>query len=122
MSVSEKLAWILLVFLAVYGSAQLIRRFCLWATRCPHCARCYRVAVPREGVALVPLMRCLQSQSAWGDLGGCRYTLLLLSQEQFSELSQLDFLLRETPQVLPVTAEDLPYMLQLLTQDIKRKE
>lgn len=122
MRVTEILAWIILVFLAVYGCAQLIRRLCLWATRCPACAVCCRVAVPKAQASLGPLMRCLQSQAAWGDPGGCRYTLLLLSEDRMAELAELEAVLQDTPAVLPVTADHLNDILILLAKDCQGKE
>lgn len=119
---SDVLAWILLISLAVYGCAQIIRRLCLWATRCHRTAMCCRVAVPKPGTALAPLMRCLQSQTAWDDPVGCRYTLLVLPDARCSELTELNGVLPDTPLVLPIVAEDLPQLLNLLTQECKRKE
>ncbi len=122
MRISEILAWMLLVFLAVYGCAQLIRRLCLWATRCHNLAVCCRVAVPKNEASLAPLVRCLQSQTVWDDLAGCRYTLLLLPEERVSELEELEPVLQDSPAVLPVAAEDLNEMLTLLTKDCNGKE
>lgn len=127
MDFSEMLAWFLLIFLAVYGCAQLIRRLCLWVTRCPDCALCCRVAVPKDRASLAPLMRCLQSQTVWDDpaayaRGGCHYTLLVLPRDRIPDAAELDTLSQENPAVLPIPADRLDEMLTLLAEDGKGKE
>lgn len=112
MEIGEIIAWILILLLALYGCAQLIRRLCLWVTRCPDCAICCRLAVPRQQAALAPLLRCLQSQSVWDDPTGCRYTLVLLPEMDDTQRQETELLLREAPAVIPVTVSQLHAMLQ----------
>ena len=118
MGFGEKVACVFVLLLAVYGCAQGVRRLCLWLTRCPRCTTCCRVAVPRNGAALAPLMRCLQSQAVWGD-SSWRYTLVLLPSLDEEERKQLEILRRETPSVIPVTPTQLYGMLLQLTAEEK---
>ena len=74
MGVGEWLAWVLLLLLALYGCAQLIRQLCLWFWRCKD-VNLYRIAVPRQPRAVEPLLRCLQAQAAWQE-GAHTYVLL----------------------------------------------
>lgn len=108
MEFGEAVAWIATLLLALYGCAQLIRRLCLWMARCPRCAQCYRLAVPGEGAAPEPLLRCLQAQAVWGETDGCRRTLLVLPENE--ELPEN--LLAETGTVIPVT---VPQLVALIT-------
>jgi len=116
---SDIIIGIAVLLLAVYGCAQGIRRLCLWLTRCPGCAVCCRVAIPREGTAVAPLMRCLQSQAVWGECG-CRRILLVLPPLCEEEQRQLVILQKETPAVIPVTAPQLHAMLQQLVAEQQR--
>lgn len=121
MNHEETIAWVVVLLLALYGCAQVIRRLCLWLTRCPGCAVCCRVAVPRKGAALAPLVRCLESQAVWGD-GGCpygegRHTLLVLPPLSEEERLQLPVLRREAPSVIPVTADQVYAILQQLAAE-----
>ncbi len=114
----EIIACIFVLLLALYGCAQLIRRLCLWVTRCPGCAVCCRLAVPRNRAALVPLLRCLESQAVWDDPTGCRHTLVLLPELDTEQQHQLERAMEEAPSVIPVTASQLHAMLlQLATED-----
>ena len=114
MNWQEILGWIVLILLAVYGCAQAIRRCCLWLFRCGDCAFCCRLAVPRDGEAVLPLIRCLQSQSAWEDTYGCRYTLMLLSDGTDTFSPEVELALQECPSVIPVGSEDLQEVLAIL--------
>lgn len=117
----DGIAIVLVIFLAVYGCAQLVRRVCLWLTRCPDCAVCCRIAVPRNGVALAPLVRCLQSQSVWDE--AYRHTLLLIPSTDEEQRRQLVILRREAPSVIPVTSAQLCAMLlQLAAENSEEKE
>lgn len=117
MGIGDMVAAVLVLLLALYGCAGLIRRVCLWATRCPGCAFCCRLAVPRRDAALAPLVRCLQSQTVWEDHGGCRHTLLLLPDETAEDPQELEKIWSQAPAVVPVTAAQLSEMLQVLAQD-----
>lgn len=117
MKIGEMIAAVIILLLALYGCAGLIRRACLWLTRCPGCAFCCRLAVPRHGTALAPLVRCLQSQTVWEDPDGCGHTLLLLPDEIQEDEQELETILREAPSVLLVTADQLCDMLQVLVQE-----
>ena len=122
----EAIAAVLVLLLALYGCAQLVRRVCLWLTRCPGCVWCCRVAVPRSRTALAPLLRCLESQAVWDEWGGlpagCRHTLLLLPNDGV-EQETLVPLLREAPSVTPVTVEQLAAMLQqVAAEETEKKE
>ncbi|MBQ8683051.1 MAG: hypothetical protein IJ518_00865 [Clostridia bacterium] len=118
--VGEAIAMILALLLALYGCAQLIRRVCLWAFRCPGCAWCCRLAVPRDRTALAPLLRCLESQAVWEDWDGapacCRRTLVLLPEETVGR-EDVALLFREAPSVIPVTATQLYAMLLQLAAE-----
>ena len=117
MGVGDKIAAVLLLLLALYGCAGLIRQLCLWLTRCPECAFCCRLAVPRRQAALAPLVRCLQSRTVWDDPSGCVHTLLLLPDEMVENTEELEKILCEAPAVLPVTAAQLYDMLRVLAQE-----
>ena len=108
--VGEILAGIFVVFLALYGCAQLVRRICLWVTRCPACTWCCRLAIPRNRAALAPLFRCLESQAVWADSPGDRRTLVLLPEGSVG-CPELAALAQEHPSVVPVTAAQLHAML-----------
>ncbi len=112
--VGDVLAAMVVVFLALYGCAQLIRRVCLWLTRCPRCTWCCRVAVPRSRAALEPLFRCLESQAVWAD-PDCRRTLVLLPEDAVGA-PELTALMGEHPSVIPVTAPQLHAMLLQLAE------
>ncbi len=117
MGIGDMIAAVLVLLLALYGCAGLIRRVCLWLTRCPGCAFCCRLAIPRPNAALAPLVRCLQSQTVWDDYGGCRHTLLLLPDTTAEDPQELETIWRQAPAVLPVTAAQLCEMLQVLAQE-----
>ena len=117
MTNGEWLAGVLVALLSLYGCAALIRRLCLWFTRCSHCCYCCRLAVPRDRAALSPLVRCLQSQTMWDDPATCRQTLLLLPEDTIDNDEQLENLLRQAPAVVPVTAAQLLEMLDLLMRE-----
>lgn len=120
MNTGDVIGWIVLVLLALYGCAQLIRRLCLWLFRCPQCALCCRLAVPQERAALAPLARCLQSQTVWEDAAGCRHTLMLLPESMEETPQELERIFSECPSVIPVTVEGLQELLQQLTRSENR--
>ena len=107
----ESFAWFCVVLLAVYGCAQVVRRLCLWLTRCPRCVECCRLAIPRERAELAPLLRCLQSQAVWDDPTICRHTLVVLPPDVDLADETLQKLFVEAPAVIPVTCEDLMAMV-----------
>ena len=111
------IAGVLVALLALYGCAALIRRLCLWFTRCPGCCFCCRLAVPRRRAALAPLVRCLQSQTAWDDPAVCRQTLMLVPEGVAETGEELEKLMRQAPAVVPVTAAQLMEMLELFIQE-----
>lgn len=117
MRVGEMMAAVLVLLLALYGCAGLIRRVCLWLTSCPGCAYCCRLAVPRRHTALAPLARCLQSQTVWDDPTGCGHTLLLLPENREENPEELDKIWSQAPTVIPVTAAQLQEMLEILAQE-----
>lgn len=106
MSFGEWLAAVCVLLLALYGCAQLIRRLCLWVTRCPRTVTCMRLAVPRERGAIEPLFRCLQAQAAWADARTER-TLVLLPPLDEARQRMVDKLICDNPAVTAVTAEGL---------------
>ncbi|MBQ1950629.1 MAG: hypothetical protein II363_03415 [Clostridia bacterium] len=122
MHIGETLALIITLFLALYGCAQLIRRICLWMVRCPDCADCWRLAIPRGGSSAAPLFRCLQAQAAWEESGGCSRTLVVLSEMSAEERCALENLLREAPAVTPVTVAELTTMIAERRLESQRKE
>ncbi len=111
MPIGENIALVGVLLLALYGCAQLIRRVCLWAVRCPKCVTCWRVAVPKTAVELAPLFRCLQAQAVWEEPGGCNRAMVLLPPMNEAQQAALIPLLRESPAVLPVTMEELTAVL-----------
>ena len=117
MGIGDKIAAVVVLLLALYGCAGLIRQICLWLTRCPGCAFCCRLAVPRRHTALAPLVRCLQSRAVWDDPSGCVHTLLLLPDEVSENGQELEKMLFEAPTVLPVTAAQLYDMVRVWAQE-----
>lgn len=115
MTFAETMAWFSVVLLAVYGCAQAVRRLCLWITRCPRCVECCRLAIPRSGAELAPLVRCLQSQSVWDDPDLCRHTLVVLPQGMDLEDAELRCIFEEAPSVIPVTCADLVALVRQMT-------
>ena len=106
MSFGEWLAAVIVLLLALYGCAQLIRRLCLWATRCPRSVTCLRLVVPQERGAIEPLFRCLQAQAAWADTR-TEHTLVVLpslGEEQQRMVARLE---EDNPAVTAVMAEEL---------------
>jgi len=120
MDIGNVIGWTILVLLALYGCAQLIRRVCLWVFRCPQCVLCCRLAVPQEGAALAPLAHCLQSQMLWEDAVGCRHTLVLLPEMMEETPQELECIFSECPSVVPTTIEGLQELLQQLTRSENR--
>ena len=117
MRVGEMIAAVLVLLLAIYGCARLIQRICLRLVRCSDCVFCCRLAVPRQGAELMPLVRCLQSRAMWDDPADCGHTLMLLWDETKENQQEIDCMLREAPAVLPVTATQLLDMIRLLAQE-----
>ncbi len=117
MTFGEWLAAVAVLLLALYGCAQLIRRLCLWATRCPRSVTCIRLAVPRERGAIEPLFRCLQAQAAWADARTER-TLVVLPPLDESRQRMVDKLVCDNPAVTAVTAAGLADLAAEL-QDFK---
>ncbi len=117
MNGGEWIAGALVALLAVYGCGALIRRVCLWFTRCSGCCFCCRLAVPRNRAALAPLVRCLQSQTLWENPAECRQTLMLLPDGVTETGEEIEMLLRQAPSVVPVTAAQLMEMLELLIRE-----
>ena len=109
--------WIVLVLLALYGCVALMRRLCLWFVRCPGCAVCCRVAVPRNRAALAPLVRCLQGQAVWEDPSGCRCTLVMLPEDMEETCEETDKIFDATPGIIPVTKEQLTALLDWLIKE-----
>lgn len=117
MTWGEGLAWFCVILLAVYGCTQGVRRLCLWLTRCPRCAECCRLAIPRECADLAPLVRCLQSQAVWEDPAVCRHTLVVLPEGVDATDEELIRIFEEAPWVIPVTYDDLIAMVRQVTQE-----
>ncbi len=115
MTFGEWLAAVCVLLLALYGCAQLIRRVCLWATRCPRSVTCVRLAVPQERGAIEPLFRCLQAQAAWADARTER-TLVLLPPLGEPQQRMVEKLTHDNPAVTAVTVEELA----ALAADIQR--
>ncbi len=104
----EWFAAVLVLMLALYGCVQLIRRVCLWATRCPRAVRCYRLAVPQNDAAVEPLFRCLQAQAVWADTR-IEQTLVLLPS---TDDERLWHLAAAHPAVKAVTAGDIAVLAE----------
>ena len=115
--VGAVIGWILLVLLALYGCVALIRRLCLWFVRCPGCAVCCRVVVPRNRAALAPLVRCLQGQAVWDDSSGCRCTLVLLPEDGEESYQEIDKIFEEASGLIPVTKDQLTELLDWLIKE-----
>lgn len=118
MGVGEWLAWVLLLLLALYGCAQLIRQLCLWFWRCKD-VDLYRVAVPRQPRAVEPLLRCLQAQAAWQEGA---HTFVLLPDSRKGELAVIRQLAQEMPTVTPVDPEELYGVIAGLAENGKDVE
>ena len=103
MNLGEWIAWVVLLLLALYGCAQLIRQMCLWFWRCKD-VQIYRIAVPQKCRAVEPLLRCLQAQAAWEDGA---HTYVLLPDTHSGELAIARRLAKEVPAVTPVDPEEL---------------
>ena len=112
MTWGECAAWFCVIFLAVYGCAQGVRRLCLWLTHCPHCVECCRLAIPRDEAELAPLVRCLQSRVVWEDPAFCRYTLVVLPDGVDAADEEWIRIFEESPAVIPITLDDLAAMVQ----------
>ncbi len=119
MSFGEWLAAVLVLLLALYGCAQLMRRLCLWAFRCPRYVTCMRLAVPQCRAAMEPLFRCLQAQAAWADTRTER-TLVLIPAVNEQQRRMVEKLTRENPSVTVVTAEGLTALAEEL-QDFREE-
>lgn len=91
--------------LAIYGLAELIRRIWLRAVCCPHAVWLCRVAIPRRGQAIEPLLRCLQYQASWRE-EDCRCTMLILPPPDDEELAAVWRAAATGGAVCPVTAEE----------------
>ena len=117
MTWTESLAWFFVVLLAVYGCAQMVRRLCLWLTRCPRCVECCRLAIPREKAELAPLVRCLQSQAVWDEPDICRHTLVVLPQGTDMSDGDVRRVFEELPSVIPVTCEELTMLVHQMMQE-----
>ncbi len=118
MSFGEWLVAVLVLLLAVYGCAQLIRRVCLWAFRCPRYVACMRLAIPQHCGAMEPLFRCLQAQAAWADSHTER-TLVLVSAMDEQQQRMVEKLTEENPSVTVVTTERLVALVEEL-QDFQK--
>lgn len=113
----EAVAWFAVVLLTVYGCAQMIRRMCLWLTRCPRCVECCRLAIPRARTDLAPLLRCLQCQAVWDDPAICRHTLVVLPSDADLSDETLQKLFEEAPAVIPIKTEDLVALVQQIIEE-----
>ena len=113
--------WIVLGVLALCGCAAVIRRLCLWFTRCPSCAVCCRLAVPRDRAALAPLVRCLQGQMAWEDTTLCRCTLVLLPEGTGETSAEMDKIFGEAPGVIPVHREQLSDLIAWMAEALEKE-
>lgn len=122
MTIGETIAWISTLLLALYGCAHLVRRICLWMVRCPRCAECWRLVIPRGEIAPDPLLHCLQAQAVWEERGGCKRTLLVLPELSAAQQHTWGDLLREAPAVTPVTVAELTAMLAAPVAQSDRKE
>ncbi len=111
MEIGETIAYIVTLLLAVYGCAQLLRQLCLWLVRCPRCAACYRLAIPRRAAALEPLLRCLQAKAVWGE----GEELWLVLPEDWQQRLPSD-LLEQTGCVKPVT---LSWVMSALEKELQ---
>lgn len=110
MGIGEWLAWVMVLLLALYGCAQLIRHICLRITRCPSSVYSYQLVVPHGERAVEPLFRCLQAQAAWNDRPA-QQTLVLLRTTDPEAQEMINRLAAETPAVTPVTVEELTSLI-----------
>lgn len=115
MNVLEMISWVSVLLLALYGCANLIRRICLRATRCDRSVAFYWLAVPPRGMAIEPLCRCLQAQTAWNDK--CVQTILLLPHGSSEDSELATRLLAENPSVIPLTERELIAFITTLSID-----
>lgn len=115
MNVLEAISLVSVLLLALYGCANLIRRICLWATRCDRSVAFYWLAVPPRDMALEPLCRCLQAQTAWKDK--CTQTLLLLPYGAAGDEELAARLLADNCSVIPMTEQELLTFITTLSID-----
>ena len=115
MNVLEVISWVGVLLLALYGCANLIRRICLWATQCDRTVTFYWLAVPPRNMAIEPLCRCLQAQTAWQDK--CSQTILLLPNESAEDAHLAARLLAENPSVVPLTEREFITFITTLSID-----
>lgn len=120
MGMAEWFAWVLLLLLALYGCAQLIRQLCLWFWRCKD-VDLYRIAVPRKPGVSEPLLRSLEAQAAWNE-GAHTYVLLSDTASDIDELGIARLLAQQIPSVTPVDAEELYRIVTHLTDAEKKPE
>ncbi len=116
MDILEALTWVGVLLLALYGCANLIRRICLRLTRCDRSVVFYSLAVPPRGMALEPLCRCLQAQTAWKS-NSCTQTLLMLPDATVEETELAARLLSENSSVVPLTEQELMTFITTLCVD-----
>lgn len=115
MNVLEMISWVCVLLLALYGCANLIRRISLWITRCDRSVLFYWLAVPPRNMAIEPLCRCLQAQTAWKDK--CTQTILLLPNESSEDARVASRLLAENPSVVPLTEREFVTFITTLSID-----
>ena len=117
MTFGESFAWFCVALLAVYGCAQVVRNVCLWLTRCPRCVTCCRLAIPHQKADLIPLVRCLQSQTVWEEPAVCCHTFVVLPADIDVTDVTLRRIFEEAPMVIPITSEDLTTMVTQWTKE-----
>jgi hypothetical protein len=112
----EWLAAVVVLLLALYGCAQLIRRLCLWVTRCPRSVTCLRLALPQCRGAIEPLFRCLQAQAAWADTR-TECTLVVLPPLNEEQRQMVERLQNENPAVMAMTAQELAAIAAVMQEE-----
>ena len=116
MGFGEWLAAVVVLLLALYGCAQLIRRLCLWVTRCPRSVTCLRLALPQCRGAIEPLFRCLQAQAAWADTR-TECTLVVLPPLNEEQRQMVERLQNENPAVMAMTAQELAAIAAVMQEE-----
>ena len=101
----EALTWVGILLLSLYGCANVMRRLVLAMTRCDRSVTFIRLAIPPRDMAIEPLSRCLQAQTAWR--GECIQTLLLLPNDSSEQERIAVRLLADNSTVVPMTEREL---------------
>ena len=92
-----------------------MRRLVLAMTSCDRSVTFIRLAIPPRDMAIEPLSRCLQAQTAWR--GECSQTLLLMPDDSSEQAKVVAHLLADNSTVVPLTERELITFITTLFVD-----